>query len=154
MFGEDPQQFKRLLYDALLHRVMEQLTALQEAIKETQASANEDTKSSAGDKYETGRAMAQLEIEKLMGQLQEKKLAHQLLSRLPQNAKDTAEPGAVVHTNIGTFYISINGGEVVIAGKKLISISPASPLAKTILGKIAGEKCSFNQKVISIISII
>jgi hypothetical protein len=51
--------------------VHQRIASAEEAIRMAQESANQEGKSSAGDKYETGRAMAQLEIEKASGQLAE-----------------------------------------------------------------------------------
>ncbi|HSY60679.1 MAG TPA: hypothetical protein VK796_02335, partial [Cytophaga sp.] len=62
---------KNTLYAYCTDYVTERITRLKTEIKKTQSSANEETKSSAGDKYETGRAMAQLEIEKNTKQLAE-----------------------------------------------------------------------------------
>jgi len=50
----------------------QRIDAAKKAIGEAQASANEETKSSAGDKYETGRAMMQLAIEQNSTQLAKK----------------------------------------------------------------------------------
>ena len=62
--------------------VHERIAATQEAIYTAQLSANEETKSSAGDKYETGRAMAQLEIEKNTAQLAEALKLKQMLKQI------------------------------------------------------------------------
>ena len=62
---------KHKLYQACLEFTDTQISTLKSAIKATQQSANEETKSTAGDKYETGRAMAQLEVEKFQSQLAE-----------------------------------------------------------------------------------
>ena len=64
-------EIKRKLYQHCINFVDKRIAAAKETIAMAQESANEDTKSSAGDKYETGRAMAQLEIEKTAGQLEE-----------------------------------------------------------------------------------
>jgi sortase (surface protein transpeptidase) len=56
---------KTRLHSLCVSYVGQRIETAQRAIAIAQASANEETKSSAGDKYETGRAMAQLEIEKI-----------------------------------------------------------------------------------------
>ena len=56
---------KQELYQLLLSRLDQDITALEQDVRDLQLSANEETKSSAGDKYETGRAMIQIEIEQL-----------------------------------------------------------------------------------------
>ena len=52
-------------------RTTTQLEAAQLAINEAQKASNDDTKSSAGDKYETGREMAQQETNRNLAQLNE-----------------------------------------------------------------------------------
>ena len=42
-------------------RLQQKLARLEDMMKNAQAEANKETKSSAGDKYETGRSMMQLE---------------------------------------------------------------------------------------------
>ena len=61
--------------ESLLHFCQDYVRQKQEVLKKRgaslQESLNSETKSSAGDKHETGRAMVQLEQEKLGQQLQE-----------------------------------------------------------------------------------
>ncbi len=55
---------------ALCHNYVDQrITNSKQAMDDAQAAANEEGKSSAGDKYETGRAMAQIERDKAAQQL-------------------------------------------------------------------------------------
>ena len=62
---------------------------LQNAINRAQESLDSESKSSAGDKHETGRAMAQLEMEKLGGQYESARklllIANRLNYRKNQN---------------------------------------------------------------------
>ena len=50
---------KKGLYTEVSRLLTEKIRVAETAMQAAQASANEETKSSAGDKYETGRAMAQ-----------------------------------------------------------------------------------------------
>ena len=59
------------LYDFCLEFVDNRFQTIQNTIKEIQESLLSETKSSAGDKHETGRAMLQLEREKSGNQLVE-----------------------------------------------------------------------------------
>ena len=61
-------EIKKQLYQKILSIANDRVSNLKRIILETQESANNETKSSAGDKHETGRAMAQLETEKLNNQ--------------------------------------------------------------------------------------
>jgi transcription elongation GreA/GreB family factor len=144
-------QLKKEIYRIILEKHDRLITELQDSIRDLQSSANEETKSSVGDKYETSRSMVQLEIEKQGEQLQERINARkQFLMRPPERLADIVQSGAVVITSIGNFYLLFNAGEVQIDKTKYIAISLQSPLAKVILGKKRGESVTFNTKTIHI----
>jgi transcription elongation GreA/GreB family factor len=127
--------------------VEERITAATQAIRASQASANEETKSSAGDKYETGRAMAQLEIEKNSTQLAEAHKLKQILSQIsPDNTAETVQSGSLVITTQGNFYIAIAAGQFIIEGEIYYAISLASPIAHKLLGLRTGDQLTFNKK--------
>jgi len=126
-------------------------------IAETRAS-NNDTKSSMGDKYETGREMLQQEINNLQVQLNEVLKQQDFLKtsfdKLRMTKKfDKAEKGAIVKTERGLFFISVSLGELSFEHQKIICISPESPLAKAMNGKQKGDVFSLNnmsQKIVDI----
>src|SRR5258707_5924053 len=106
---------KQQLHSLCLTSIEERIKEAHQAIQFAQASANEETKSSAGDKYETGRAMAQLEIEKNSAQLAEaNKLKQILLQLVTTQTTDSIQAGSLVITNQGRFYISIPAGQFTI----------------------------------------
>lgn len=124
---------------------------IKQQIAVVQQSANEETKSSAGDKYETGRAMAQLEIEKLVRQQAElgnmKRVLDQLkMDRNPQNIG----PGSLVYSNDNLYFISIPLGKIELEDGIWFCISPASPIGSLLMGKKNGDRITWNGKPISI----
>jgi len=124
---------------------MERITRLKTEIKKTQASANEETKSSAGDKYETGRAMAQLEIEKNTTQLREAERLQCMLQAIHLDlVSEIIIPGSLVVTSKGVFYISISIGLTEIDKKQYFIIAPDSPIGKLFMGKKEGDVVSWN----------
>ena len=104
-----------------------------------------ESKSTAGDKHETGRAMIHLEQEKLQKQLAE---AQSILAELeqinPEHKLETAQKGAVVQTNRATFYIAVGLGKVNLNGTDIFVVSSQSPIAKQMLGKRSGETFNMN----------
>jgi len=99
-----------------------------------------DTKSSAGDKYETSRAMSQQEIDKVSVQLQEVKRQLALFPLLESNTGNLLiENGSLVETTTGLFFIGLPLGQLEVEGKAVFCISPTAPLAQKILGKKAGD---------------
>src|SRR3954467_3556984 len=119
---------KTALYTYCTDYVLERITRLKTEIKKTQSSANEETKSSAGDKYETGRAMAQLEIEKNTTQLREAERLQGMLQAIHQDLiSEIIIPGSLVKTSKGDFYISISIGLITLEQKQYFVIAPDSP---------------------------
>lgn len=136
---------KETLYAHCLQYVEQRIARIQEEITRVQASANEETKSSAGDKYETGRAMAQNEIERNTLQRMEAERLQATLTNLNQsNTFSTAAPGALVTTSRGFFYIAISLGSVTIQNKPYFIVSAESPIGKLLIGKRAGEAITWN----------
>lgn len=135
----------------LLVKRGEEIRAAMDAV---QQSANSETKSTAGDKHETARAMAQLEVEMLSKQLEEVNKSIALLKRIPTNTTSSSvQHGSVVETSIGTFYLSVGLGNLIVAGKNIMAISTDSPLAMAIMGKQAGEKIEWRGKPMHVIAI-
>ncbi len=131
--------------------IEQRIDTAQKAIAASQASANEESKSSAGDKYETGRAMAQLEIEKNSTQLAEAQKLKVALSQIkPDQPNSVVQSGSLVITNQGNFYISISAGQYTIDNTNYFSISPASPIGSKLMGLKVGGQFSFNTKTYQI----
>ncbi len=120
------------------NKISEKIQKLEQLIAETRAS-NNDTKSSMGDKYETGREMLQQEINHLQRQLNEALNQQNSIQKLNDSENLSADFGALVQTSNGWFYIATSVGEIKLENRKIITISPESPLAKAMNGKKSGE---------------
>lgn len=145
---------KDKLYDYCLHFVDDRIHRIQEEIRNEQASANEETKSSAGDKYETGRAMAQGNIERNKQQLAEAEKVKVALQRISAvTHPDRIVPGTLVTTSHGMFYLTISIGQVIVDMQPYLIVSPDSPIGKSLLGKKTGEVLRWNNLDYSIIRI-
>lgn len=148
---------KTELIKLINQKLSEKIQNFEKLIAETRASTN-DTKSSMGDKYETGREMLQQEINNLQVQLNEVLKQQDFLKtsfdKLRMTKKfDKAEKGAIVKTEQGLFFISVSLGEINFDNQKIICISPESPLAKAMNGKQKGDVFSLNnmnQKILII----
>lgn len=143
---------KSSLLDIIKSKLSEKINNLEKLIAATRASSN-DTKSSMGDKYETGREMLQQEINNLQIQLNEVLKQQDFLKTVLPKQSDKAEKGAIVKTEKGLFFISVSLGEITCENQKIICISPESPLAKAMYGKQENESLSLNninQKIIEI----
>jgi len=137
---------KEELYTYCITYVQERISRLKSEIKKTQSSANEETKSSAGDKYETGRAMAQLEIEKNTAQLAEAERLMNTLNTIVSGAiSGLVIPGSLITTDNGMFYIAVSIGQVTIDHKNYFVISSDSPIGKMFMGMKLGDAIEWNK---------
>ena len=145
---------KQEIHQLCLEKLEANVRQLEKAIADIQAAANEETKSSAGDKYETGRAMMQQEKDKLNARLATNQ--HQLsqLNQLkPELAKEQVEHGSLVQTNEGFFYFAAAIGKLQVGAQKCFVVSLDSPLAKALWHKKKGEILSFQGRKIRILDI-
>ena len=95
-------------------------TTLQQAID----SRNSDTKSSAGDKFETSREMAQIEIHKIEVQiLKTQQFISDLLSNVTQ----------FINTDKGSFLIAIPFGKLMVSGTEVFCISKTAPITSRLI---------------------
>jgi len=138
-------EIKKQLHLQCIDIVEKRIKGLKDALSETQNAANNETKSSAGDKHETGRAMAQLETEKLNHQLGEVLKLIQTLSTIDINQKlMNVALGSLIVTNRGRFYLSVSLGKISFQDHDYYVISPVSPIGKQLLTKKEKESFSFN----------
>jgi len=144
---------KQQLTAKLIDILSAKLDELAINIASTQESRDSDTKSSAGDKFETSREMAQIELNNLENQADK---TARLLNELKQtNSKTTTTVGygSLVTTNNGTYFLSIPYGKLTLDTTEYFVISLASPIGQNLNGKTVGESFSFNGKRYSILSI-
>ena len=139
---------KNQIYNACLLYVMQNIEMLQNNIFVAQENSKSDTKSSAGDKYETTRAMMQIEIENCAKRLQEAQKQYQILAQITSNEDfsiDSVSLGSLVLTNQGTFFVSVGIGQLEIENKKYFVISPQSPIGMLLMNKKVGENFTFRE---------
>ena len=104
----DKNSLKKELYKACLDFVEQRAATVNEIMASNQKSLESETKSSAGDKHETGRAMLQLETEKASQQLASITEMQEVLSRM--NISDhsvTAIAGSLIFTSYGNYFLAI-----------------------------------------------
>lgn len=138
---------KQQLYNACRESLQKREQTIRSALQDAQAAANEETKSSAGDKHETGRAMMQLETEKLSAQLQEIIREQEKLQRIrPDKPCLTVEPGALVMTDKLRLYFAVSAGKIMVEEQVFFALSAQTPLGKVALGKQEGDLFTLQQQ--------
>ncbi|AYL98232.1 3-oxoacyl-ACP synthase [Mucilaginibacter celer] len=146
---------KKQLHQLCINYVRKSMEAAQDAINDAQKASTDDTKSSAGDKYETGREMMQQETDRNMAQLNEANKLLVALNRISTAGTSAkAEPGSVISTNNGNFYLAISAGSLILDGKSYFAVSPASPVGSKLMGKQPGDSFILNGKTYIIESVL
>lgn len=147
--------FKKQVYQDCLDLVEKKNQLLHHEIKAAQEAGNDQTKSSAGDKHETGRAMAQLTQENLGKQIDQiQLLQHGLNGINPENKMDKVEIGALIQTNEMLLFVGVSLGNLNVLNQSVFAISLASPLGNAMRNKKAKDVISFRNKNVEILDII
>lgn len=138
---------KENLYQLCLSFIEQRIQTAETALAQAREASNDDTKSSAGDKYETSREMMQQDIDRNKRLLIDAQDNLKVLEAVGHTAAaDTISGGSLVHTTDGVFYISISAGQLQAGGKTVFAISAASPIGKLMLGHKKGDDFTFNGK--------
>ena len=125
--------------------VNNRIGTLEQIISSNQKALQSETKSSAGDKHETGRAMLQLEIEKASQQFKAIRDMRTVLAKIDlAKESKTAHLGSVIETSSACFFLAISVGKITAHGKDYFAVSVFSPIGKLLLGKQKGEEFIFN----------
>ena len=135
--------------------VQTRINNAEQAIKSAQQASNDDTKSSAGDKYETSREMMQQDTNRNLAQLTEASKLMVALNRINVGGTQTKiDVGSIVTTDNGNFFLAVSAGTLTVDGQQYIAISPASPIGLKLQGLKAGGKFSLNNKSYVIKSVL
>ena len=148
-------KIKEALFSQCESFVNKRLQTVEAVLSSNQKALQSETKSSAGDKHETGRAMLQLEMEKAGQQLVGITQMQVVLSKIDiSKTSKNACLGSVIITAKVSYFLSISAGQLVVADKSYFAISVSSPIGKLLLGKQEKDVISFNGKIIVINEII
>ena len=138
---------KAALYNQCKMFIDNRLFTIQNTILEIQESLTSETKSSVGDKHETGRAMLQLEREKAGNQLAEIQKVRETLSKISiNNISEIISLGSVVYTSKSNYFIAISAGELKTDNDMFYAISPNTPIGKLLMSKTIGGTITFREQ--------
>jgi hypothetical protein len=141
----DKISFKNNLKQFCRQVIEQRIVKAREMIQDAQEAANSEGKSSAGDKYETGRAMGHLQKDMHARQLTEyiKELAglHGIHTGI---LYEYACAGAFIETDAASFFIAVGLGKQVVEGRAIFFLSAQAPLAAILQNKKKGDGFIFN----------
>lgn len=127
---------KEIIHQQCLQILQSRLDAAFNAMAEAQEAANGEDKSSAGDKFETSRAMGH--IDRNMYAMQAAQAKEEYLRLLKMNSQSVLSEvmsGALVTTNTTTMYVAVGLGNIKVDDKLIMVISPSAPIAQQVMGK-------------------
>ena len=140
MTEDERISFKRRLKDYCVELLGKRLDTVEKLVAEAQESANNEGKSSAGDKYETSRAMGHLQKE--MYQQQSQKIRHELLKA--SSSETALQPGiikrgTVIMTDQLCIFICVGLGKKSLDNRTVLFVSDEAPLYHLLYNKSEGE---------------
>ena len=146
-----PMSLKQQLFAHCREHFSAAIKAAEAAIASAREASQNETKSSAGDKYETAREMMQQEIDMNTARLHQSQLQLSALERVDvSKAYERVQTGSLVHTSNGNFFIAVSAGHFTIDGIKYYAISIESPIGRHMAGKQKGETFTLNGKQFTI----
>ena len=139
-------EIKKKLLEIAIQRTNDRIEMVESALETARDSSNDDTKSSAGDKYETSREMIQQDLNRYEQQLKVLNQDTEILNRIKTQKVESnkAGLGSVIQTDKAIYFLATSIGLVSVGDQKIFSISTASPIGKVLVGKAVGESFEFN----------
>ena len=123
----------------------ERVASLQKVLADLKDSAENETKSTAGDKHEVGLAMLQIEQANAGSQLEDALSKKNALEKInPDNKADVVVNGSLLKTNRGYLFLCTALGKAEVDGEKVIALSPQSPLGQKLVGLTSGQTAEIN----------
>jgi transcription elongation GreA/GreB family factor len=139
--------YKKQLKAFCLALISERIGFGRKAMENAQEAANSEEKSSAGDKYETSRAMSHLEKDMNARQLQQNLVE---LSRLqlvdPEIIFNKVTTGCIIDCGQIRFFVAAGLGKQKFGDQVIFLLSPQAPLAAKLMNKTAGYCFIFNDQ--------
>ncbi|PIE87314.1 MAG: 3-oxoacyl-ACP synthase [Bacteroidetes bacterium] len=145
---------KSSILNVLKLEIDERISSLEKALENSRMEMANDTKSTAGDKHETGRAMAQLEQEKLGKQVLAARELKQAVAQIDSSKSHSEiQFGSLVKASNGYFFFSVGIGKLIIENETVFCLTMTSPLGIALRGKKVGDVIEFNGQKISILNV-
>jgi len=147
MNNQQKIDFKNTLKKRCIEIIEQRILSCYRAMENAQAAANEEEKSSAGDKYETGRAMNQIEKDMHARQLAANK--NDLANLVAVDCSHVYEkiiPGSYVKCTGVSFFIAAGLGKINIGEETVFLLSHHAPVAKMLYDKKTGSTILFSGK--------
>ncbi|MDA7558872.1 GreA/GreB family elongation factor [Flavobacteriaceae bacterium] len=147
-------KIKQQLYAKCQFWLQNRLRVVEKSMNDIYNNLESETKSTVGDKHETGRAMLHLEREKLGHQLAIINNQLQVFNKINLEAQTSRVVlGSLVYTTQANYFISVSMGELKVDKIRAYAISPISPVGQALMSKAVDETVFYNNQKIKILKI-
>ncbi|MGB5275118.1 MAG: 3-oxoacyl-ACP synthase [Flavobacteriaceae bacterium] len=131
--------------------VKNRISRIKSSQKDLRDALDSEDKNSSGDKHETGRAMLQLEQEKLGQQLSEAEKMESVLGKVNiRSVNEIIGLGSLVQTSKHNYFLAISAGQFKEGDQSIYCISTSTPMGQLLLGKSVGDVVVFNGEQIKV----
>lgn len=145
--------YKAKLISALSATIQIQIDELISEVDSVNEEIGKETKSSAGDKFETSREMMTQERNRIEERISLLNRNSNTLSNLPNKAILKITNGSLVVTSLETFFFGIPFGKFIFENEVIMVLSLNSPIGKAFFNKQEGNNILFLKKHYSINSV-
>ncbi len=136
---------KKKLKAICLERLNDKVSALQGIVEDLAIDAQNDAKSSAGDKHETGLSMMHLEQENISKKITENIAMRDVVSKInDEKVSSVVEFGSFVQVNSVYLFFSAALPKILVEDRSVLAVSMDAPIAKELLGRKLHDKFTFN----------
>jgi len=135
----DPMSVKRALLEHCQAYVSRVLSEAHSGVERSREAANMEEKSSAGDKFETQRAMMHLQMESFIERLEVARRLEAELALLRIQPMDTVELGALVELEGRAYFVAVSAPVCAVDGVRYTCLSREAPLFLAMRGLREGD---------------
>lgn len=146
--------YKHALLSFCKEQILLRIDTARNLMNAAQQAANQEEKSSAGDKYETSRAMSHIDKD-----MHARQLAANLREWASLQETDTSmlynapAKGAVIDYGESSIFIGAGIGKQQFSGKTILFVSPNAPLATQLYHKKEGDHFMLGRESKTILAI-
>ncbi|WP_297337279.1 hypothetical protein [Algoriphagus sp.] len=139
---------KETLFKAAISALKTKIEELKSEQKAISEGILEDNKSSAGDKFETGREMLTQDLRQVELQIEKNLESLEELYRIQaiKNTQSEIKEGSLVKLGSEWFLISISFGLLNFEGNQVFLLSRNAPLGQLLMGKKVSQQVQFRGK--------
>ena len=149
------QNFKQKVLSQYQVLLQDKIDIYQDLINSLTEDAQNDAKSSAGDKHETTLSKLHIEQEKIANKLKEALEQQAILSKLDiEQISNNVILGSLVKTNHLTVFVSTALPKITVDNLSVFAISPQSPLGMQLMHKTLNAEFPVNNVTYKILEIL